>query len=249
MLGLFEVGACLGEISGGLAVDVDPVKYAKDRAYEFVEGLQRALDEGEITEAEWFDKREAFIAGAYLAADNPRAQSGHSGDEARYRYTRMMPLEAIHRSGSFLDVGCANGYLMESLHRWLEGTGLKVEFYGLDISERLVELARKRLPHWRDRFFVGNALDWNPPKRFDFVCIAELGYVPRDRRRDLMRHLLGDCVADGGRLILGPSSEERDSRRLEDELRAWGYTPTGSCEKSHQDYEILARRLFWFDRE
>ena len=97
-------------------MDIDPIKCAKDRAYQFEEELQRALDEGEITEAEWFDKHEAFIAGVYVAADNPRAQSGHGGDEARYRYTRMMVLEAIHKSGSFLDVGCANGYLMESLH-------------------------------------------------------------------------------------------------------------------------------------
>jgi 2-polyprenyl-3-methyl-5-hydroxy-6-metoxy-1,4-benzoquinol methylase len=229
-------------------MDVDPIKLAKNGAYQFEEELQRALDAGEITEAEWFRKHEEFIAGLYVAADNPRAQSGHGGDEAQYRYTRMMVLEAIHRSGTFLDVGCANGCLMESLHRWLQGTGLNVEFYGLDISERLVELARKRLPHWRDRFFVGNALDWSPPKRFDFVCIAELEYVPRDRRKDLMRHLYDEYVADGGRLILGPSTQDRDSRQLEDELRCWGYPPSGYCEKSHQKYETLARRLFWFDK-
>jgi ubiquinone/menaquinone biosynthesis C-methylase UbiE len=75
----------------------------------------------------------------------------------------MLVLEAIDRDGTFLDVGCANGYLMESLHRWLQGTGLTVEFYGLDISEGLLALAKARLPHWADRFFLGNALYWVPP--------------------------------------------------------------------------------------
>lgn len=102
--------------------------------------------------------REKATATLYLSRDNPRAQSGHGGDEARWRYTRvMMILEAIHQDGSFLDVGCANGYLNECLERWVNGSGLKVDFYGLDISEELIAFARERRPDRADRFFVGNA--------------------------------------------------------------------------------------------
>ncbi len=227
---------------------VDPLKYAINRAYQFCEEQQTALDEGRITEEEWYAAHNRFFTAAYLAADNPRAQSGHGGDEAAYRYTRAMVLEAIHRSGTFLDVGCANGYLMEKLHDWLAGTGLSVEFYGLDISEGLLALAKKRLPHWRDRFYLGNALAWTPAEPFDFVCIAELGYVPRARQRQLMDHLVADYVAPGGRLILGPWTEERDRPEMERTLRGWGYAPTGYCEKSHARNEALCRRLLWFDR-
>ncbi len=53
--------------------------------------------------------------------------------------------DAIDRDGSLLDVGCANGYLMECLPRW---TPFDVEPYGLEISSDLAELARRRLPHW-----------------------------------------------------------------------------------------------------
>jgi SAM-dependent methyltransferase len=227
---------------------VDSIQYAINRAYRFCEEQQRALDEGRITEAEWFEVHKRFFTKHYLAADNPRAQSGHGGDEARYRYTRMMVLEAIDRGGTFLDVGCANGYLIESLHRWLSGSGLEVVFYGLDLSEGLLDLARRRLPEWQDRFYLGNALYWTPPAPFDYCCIAELGYVPRDRRQALLDRLFGQYVAAGGRLILGPFSELREDCAMERQVRAWGYAPSGYCEKSHQDREDLCRRMFWFDK-
>ncbi len=226
---------------------VDPLKFAKNRAYEFCEEQQRALDEGRITEAEWFEVHKQFFTGHYLAADDPRGQSGHGGGEAVYRYTRGMLLEAVHRSGRLLDVGCANGYLMEKLAPWLQGTGLEVEVYGLDISEGLLDLAKRRLPQWEDRFFLGNALHWSPPRRFDFVCCAELAYVPRDRERELFERLLAEYVAPGGRLILGPYSEERDDRQMEGRVRAWGHEPTGYCEKSHLTEPRLCKRMLWFD--
>jgi len=230
-------------------MDVDPIKYAKNRAYQFVEEQQQALDEGRITEKEWFDNHSRFSTANYLSADNPRAQSGHGGGEAVYRYTRMMVLEAIHKSGTFLDVGCANGYLMESLHRWLEGSGLTVEFYGLDISEGLIDLASRRLPQWEDRFLIGNALHWTPERKFNFVCTAELGYVPRDRQREFMDNLFENYLAPAGRLILGPFAEERDSRETEERVRAWGHKPTGYCEKSHLRLESLSKKMLWFDKQ
>lgn len=37
-------------------MDIDPIKYAKNKAYPFGKAQQQTLDEGRITEAEWFDK-------------------------------------------------------------------------------------------------------------------------------------------------------------------------------------------------
>lgn len=230
-------------------MDADPPKHAINRAYRFVEAQQQALDDREITEAQWFESHKQFFSAHYLASGDPRGQSGHSGGEVRYRYTRMLVLEAIHRSGTFLDVGCANGYLIESLHRWLSGSGLRVVFHGLDISEGLHNLARRRLPHWQERFFLGNALHWTPETPFDYVCTAELGYVPRDREHALVDHLFADCVAPGGRLIVGPYGEETESSKVEEKLRAWGYAPAGFCVKSHHSHPALAKKLLWFDKE
>ena len=77
---------------------------------------------------------------------------------------------------------------------------------------------------------------------------TELGYVPRGRQRELMDHLFSDYLVPGGRLILGPYGEERDARQLEDQIRAWGYTPAGYCEKSHLAQWVLCKRLLWFDK-
>jgi len=229
-------------------MEVDPIRFAKNHAYQFVEEQQRALDEGLISEEQWFDNSNRFFTAHYLAADNPRGQSGHSGDEAAYRYTRMMVLEAIHKSGTFLDVGCANGYLVESLQRWLEGSGLAVEFYGVDLSAELIELARRRLPHWHDRFHLGNALYWTPALRFDFVYLIGMELVPVGRQKELIDHLWDDYLAPGGRLILGPTTEERESRELEEKVCAWGYKPAGYCEKSHLTHARLSKKLLWFDK-
>jgi len=53
--------------------------------------------------------------------------------------------------------------------------------FGLDISEKLAELARQRLPHWRNRIFVGNALFWEPPARFDLVRTELVCLRPKER--------------------------------------------------------------------
>jgi trans-aconitate methyltransferase len=182
---------------------------------------------------------------AYLAGDNPRSQSGHSGDEARWEEARRLIVEAIDRDGTFLDVGCASGHLMETVQAWAAQDGRAVEPYGLDISPELADLARSRLPHWADRIWVGNALHWKPPRRFDFVR-AGLEYVPPPRRPDLVRHLLDDACELGGRLILGVRNELRDADPIEHEVAAWGFGIAGRAERPHSDPRIV-RRAFWID--
>ena len=134
-------------------------------------------------------------------------------------------MQAIETDGSFLDIGCANGLLMESVVAWALEDGHRVEPYGLDISEKLAELARKRLPHWLGRIFVGNALVWEPPRQFDFVR-TELVYVPVTRRRQYAERLLERFVAPGGRLFVCSYGSSRPegvrAELLVDEMRGWG---------------------------
>jgi hypothetical protein len=77
----------------------------------------------------------------------------------------------------------------------------RIEPYGLDLAPGLAELARARLPQWADRIFVGNAMTWQPPMRFDFVR-TELVYVPDEQRQAYVSRLLEEVVATGGRLIV-----------------------------------------------
>jgi SAM-dependent methyltransferase len=154
---------------------------------------------------------------AYLPARSVYGGSGHSGDAASWEAVRRPLVEAIDRDGTVLDVGCANGLLMESVVEW---SRWRVEPYGLDHSEKLAALARDRLPSWRDRIFVGEALTWEPPHRFDFVR-TELVYVAAADRRSLVERFLERVVAPGGRLLVcGYGGDPACAP-----VRSWGYEP------------------------
>jgi SAM-dependent methyltransferase len=227
-----------------------PIQLAKNRAWPLLERLNAALEAGEIDEAQWYREIAAVIVPAYQAGEDPRTQSGSSGDDADWTYKRGLIADAVDRSGSFLDVGCASGYLMETLYRWCWERGHNVEPYGLDIAPELADLARRRLPHWADRIFVGNAIDWTPPQRFAFVRTG-LEYVPPRRQRDLVARMLEDVVAPGGRLIIGTYSEERDETRSEpseeERVASWGFVVAGHSERPHLLDTRLVYRVFWID--
>lgn len=228
-----------------------PIQLAKDRAWPLFERLNAALEAGEIDEAQWHRELAAVIVPAYLAGENPRAQSGSSGDDADWAHKRGLIADAVDRSGAFLDVGCASGYLMETLGRWCQNRGHVLEPYGLDIAPELADLARRRLPHWKERIFVGNAINWVPPRRFDFVRTG-LEYVPPRRQRDLVVRLLRDVVAADGRLIIGTYSEERDETRAEpseeERVAQWGFVIAGRSERPHLSDARLVYRVFWIDQ-
>ena len=141
---------------------------------------------------------------SYLRGHTPQEGSGFGGSDHAWRQARHHVTEAIRTDGTFLDAGCANGLLMESVAAWCAERGLTIEPYGIDLAPGLVELARRRLPHWADRIWQGNAIDWAPPhgQRFDYVHIL-LDCVPPQRRTDLIRHHLAHTIRPGtGRLLV-----------------------------------------------
>jgi SAM-dependent methyltransferase len=164
---------------------------------------------------------------AYLRGTTPREGSGFGGDAARWRARRSMIVDGIDRDGSFLDVGCANGLLMESVREWTAERGYDIEPYGVDLAPRLVALARSRLPQWADRIQVGNAIDYRPAsgRRFTFVHVL-LDTVPVHRRADLVHHALGALVAPGGRVLVSHYSGGTDLTSAE-HLRALGFPVAG----------------------
>jgi hypothetical protein len=140
---------------------------------------------------------------AYLSGTTPQTGSGFGGDAQQWRARREHIVDGIDRDGSFLDVGCANGLLMESVREWAAERGHRIEPYGVDLAPRLVELARRRLPYWADRIEVGNAIDYRPAgdRRFTFVHLL-LDTVPMARRSDLVQHALYALVEPGGRVLV-----------------------------------------------
>ena len=176
--------------------------------------------------SQWFEDLKQLLESAYLAAPDPKGQSGFSGSQERWTRLRKPVADLVDRSGSFLDIGCANGFLLECLLDWTRAEGLKLMPYGLDLSGRLVALARRRLPAFGDNFFVGNAWDWEPPLRFDFVR-SELCYVPPECRQPFVRRILREFLNPDGGLLVAEyrSSREAGSAKLwvDEELGAMGY--------------------------
>jgi SAM-dependent methyltransferase len=189
-----------------------------------VEDLDEARTRGDIDDERWFSEMASVYDAAYLVGDNPRAQSGFGGDETRWYRARRPIADLIDEDGTFLDIGCASGYLMESMVRW---TPHHIEPYGLELAPGLAELARRRLPDWADRIFIGNALTWEPPKRFDFVR-TELVYVPTDQQYSFVKRLLAEIVAPGGLLIAcgyGSRRQHLQAQPVQQLLRSYGINP------------------------
>jgi len=150
---------------------------------------------------EYFRVLQEAVTEFYLADPaNPYQQSGRSSGAARWEETRRCLMHAIDRSGDFMDIGCANGLLLESLIAWASEAGLSIRPHGIDFVPELIELARQRFPGQRDSFDVGNAFYWSPRRTYDFVR-TNLEYVPQSDWMTFVRHQYA-AVAPGGRLIL-----------------------------------------------
>jgi SAM-dependent methyltransferase len=149
-----------------------------------------------------------FLAGlpaleeAYLATSDPIRQSGFGGGAERWRAEREPILAAVDRSGSFLDVGCANGYLLQCLVGWAAERGIALTPYGVDFGARLIGLARQRFRGREGHFFEGNAWSWAPPRRFDFVYTL-CDVVPLSHLARYVDRALAEFVAPEGTLIVG----------------------------------------------
>jgi hypothetical protein len=212
----------------------EEIEAAKERSWRETAAIDAAYERGQLDDAGWHAAVGELVVPTYLAAESPEGGSGSSRDAAGWERARSLLADAVEPGQSFLDIGCANGHLMECMALW---SG--VEPYGLEISSDLADLARQRLPHWATRIWTGNAVDWLPPSRFD-VARTNLDYVPRPRRRQLVEHTLSYT----DRLVIGVFNEEREARSQEDEVAGWGFVISGRSEREHP-HPRLAYRAFW----
>ena len=214
----------------------EELELAKERSWREVAEIDAAYERGELDDDGWHGAMAGIVAPAYLASLAPEGGSGSSRDASGWGYARSLIAGAVEPGQTFLDVGCANGHLMESMWRWA-----RVEPYGLEISAELAALARRRLPLWSGRICVGNVADWMPPRDFDVVR-TNLDYVPGRHREPLVKRVL----AYTQRLVVGVFNEEREARSLEAEVVRWGFTVAGRSDREHP-HPGLAHRAFWID--
>ena len=182
----------------------------------------------------------------YLAETEPARQSGFLGGESRWRPERELILEAVDEDGDFLDVGCANGYLLECLLNWAEEKGIRLTPFGIDYGSGLVELARERLPQFASHFWVANAWDWTPSRKFHYVyTMTDL--VPERLLRDYLARVIDRYVDKGGRLIVGgygSCSKSQPAPDITAILTGFGLRVSGSAAVGHLPISHVA----WVNR-
>ena len=230
--------------AGAMRGDPDLRSRARAEGQATIRAATLELERGATDEAAWYRRQAEVLAAAYLLEDDPRWQSGFDGDPGLWREAREPVLEAVSRDGTFLDVGCATGPLMECLAAWAQERGRHLSMYGLELSHDLADAARRRLPAWAGRIFEGNVVDWLPPRRFTYVRTG-LEYVPPRRGPHLIARLLRDVVEPGGRLIVGPVY----GRDFEDALAAFAAAGWADpAVRSATDRNGKTRHVIWVER-
>ncbi len=206
---------------------------------------------------DYYERVRALLEDSYVAADERRdvlGGSGSSGDMTSWEAKRRVIARAFDRDGTWLDVGCANGLLMETLTAWVAEDGHRIEPYGLDLSDRIADRARKRLPHWASRIWSGNVMTFEPSMRFDYVT-ALADAVPPESRAMLLERLARLYLKPGGRLILScyrpgafmlgrPALEAESAAEI---LRAGGFEPAGGTEARDPMTGAAKVRVAWTD--
>ena len=196
--------------------------------------------------SKWFEVNKNMLETAYLAGTHPWQQSGfgiHTPRSAHDWEVLRRPIsDCLTNSSTFLDIGCANGYLLECIQYWAQEKSLQITPYGLDISEKLITLACQRLAQYADHLFVGNAWNWQPPQAFDYVN-STLYYVPEELREAFVYRLLERYVQPGGCLLiaeyLGRNTGVPEVR-IDEELKHWGFS-LEMVKSSHLEQDILGQ--------
>lgn len=102
----------------------------------------------------------------------------------------------LQKDAKVLDLGCGNGRVYELLK------DMGVQYYGLDISQELVKLAKKSVP--KGHFVVGDLLK-TPYKDNEFdliICMATLHHIPsKSARNDALREIYR-ITKPGGNILI-----------------------------------------------
>lgn len=112
---------------------------------------------------------------------NPEKYYSHRNPFVRYLYVKrvrvIMDMLPIEKGDNILDVGCGSGYLLSKIK--------KGNLTGLDLSENLLSISRKRLKHREIRLIKGDTQNMSMFKENEFnhiICTEVLEHVPNPKK-------------------------------------------------------------------
>ncbi|HKF30140.1 MAG TPA: hypothetical protein VKB29_12935 [Candidatus Binataceae bacterium] len=210
-----------------------------------------------MSETDYYRHTLEQLEDSYVAADERgdlAGGSGSGGGLARWQRKRKVIAAAFDHDGSWLDVGCANGLLMETLCGWASDRNVRIEPYGLELSQRVAQRARLRLTRWAERIWSGNVMTWMPPMLFDYVTLLP-EFVPAELRGTMLLRVRDQFLTPAGRLIVScyrpgaaPGQHYGSAHSAPLLLCELGFTADGFAEVQDED-GTLWTSVAWIDRK
>lgn len=181
----------------------------------------------------------------YLAKDSPLERSGFSHSRKSFERLRR-PIASIMETcqGSFLDLGCANGVLID----YLQGELTKnFSYTGVDFVPELVQEAKKNV---KASFQVADIMNFVSSQRWDVVRF-EPCYAKGSRVKLLIEHVLENFLAEDGVAIACNYSENHpeEERTVLDGFPAIKDLKSYLDELGYLDSQIYYSRCSEINRE
>ena len=189
----------------------------------------------------WLDNLKKDLEESYLKYSEPWKQAGFVEDETAWVALRKPIVDCVEKSGTFLDIECSNGYLLECLLKWSAERGIKLTPYGIDLSEKLIAVAKTRLPDHPANFVVGNAMKWSSPIKYDYVR-TELGYVLDESQEQYLQAVFSNFLDTGGKLIVTEYRTKKQNSKepwSTDKLINWDFDIVKKTATVYEKKELL----------
>lgn len=158
---------------------------------------------------------------------------------------RKLIAEALHKDGTILDYGSANGFLLRSLQEW---SPHNLNPYGIEREEDRVEAAQRLFPETPEHFLTPKDYEKGPhsfPERFDFVFwnVWDNWELNSSQQIDTLKTLFSK-VEEGGRLILGLYSGREANEEKIKRLERLGFQVSGRSDNPEGKETIV-----WIDKK
>jgi len=155
--------------------------------------------------------------------------------------------QAINKSGTILDIGCANGFLLKCLQKW---SVYKLIPYGIDNNEKRIEQAKDLFPLHSNNFIVTRMpnleifFKMRFPAKFDFIYWNIWDPWNFENQKEIESFKLAfKMVSSGGRLILGFYQSDKNKEKRIRKIKKLGFKFSGMI-KNYNNEEII----IWFDK-